>query len=244
MSRFSPHRPLGHRSVGIPLALALVCLRSLFQDGYLLQVDAVFGPRALRLEAGSAPRSGCSRPQGSSCSAARGPDVSGPSARSSWRASPRWSCSGARAGSPRRPPPVLAVLNPWVYDRFVEGQWGVLNAASGLFLWIAAWEGLKERPGPCRRLCSHSAPRRWRRSIPTRSDPRRPRARRCALDPDLATSASARVVRRIPRLPRSVAGVSSDLVLRRRRAVVTRPSSSSRGPTSCSSARSRATTTA
>jgi hypothetical protein len=43
---------------------------------------------------------------------------------------------------------VLGLLNPWVYDRFVEGQWGVLNAAAGLFLWIAAWEELKERPGP------------------------------------------------------------------------------------------------
>jgi hypothetical protein len=42
---------------------------------------------------------------------------------------------------------VLGMLNPWVYDRFVEGQWGVLNAAAGLFLAVAAWEVLEEDPG-------------------------------------------------------------------------------------------------
>ena len=33
------------RSVVLPLVLSLICLRSLFHDGYLLQVDIVFGPR-------------------------------------------------------------------------------------------------------------------------------------------------------------------------------------------------------
>src|SRR5262245_9792417 len=33
------------RSVVLPLLLSLICLRSLFRDGYLLQVDIVFGPR-------------------------------------------------------------------------------------------------------------------------------------------------------------------------------------------------------
>ena len=37
-------RPPWARSVVLPLALSLVCLRSLFQDGFLLQLDAVFGP--------------------------------------------------------------------------------------------------------------------------------------------------------------------------------------------------------
>jgi hypothetical protein len=42
---------------------------------------------------------------------------------------------------------VLGALNPWVYDRMVEGQWGVVVAGSGLFLWLAAWEALQVRPG-------------------------------------------------------------------------------------------------
>ena len=33
------------RSVVLPLLVSLICLRSLFRDGYLLQVDIVFGPR-------------------------------------------------------------------------------------------------------------------------------------------------------------------------------------------------------
>src|ERR687897_744948 len=33
------------RSVVVPLVLSLICLRSLFREGYLLQVDIVFGPR-------------------------------------------------------------------------------------------------------------------------------------------------------------------------------------------------------
>jgi hypothetical protein len=42
---------------------------------------------------------------------------------------------------------VLGALNPWVYDRLVEGQWGVVIAGSGLFLWVAAWERMHARPG-------------------------------------------------------------------------------------------------
>jgi hypothetical protein len=47
---------------------------------------------------------------------------------------------------------VLGILNPWVYDRMVEGQWGVVVAAAGLFLWVAAWEALQARPGARRAL--------------------------------------------------------------------------------------------
>jgi hypothetical protein len=42
---------------------------------------------------------------------------------------------------------LLGALNPWVYDRMVEGQWGVVVAAAGLFLWLAAWEALQAHPG-------------------------------------------------------------------------------------------------
>src|SRR6266576_2170108 len=44
------------RSVAVPLGLSLLCLRSGFHDGYLLQVDIVFGPRPLPIPWGvSAP---------------------------------------------------------------------------------------------------------------------------------------------------------------------------------------------
>jgi hypothetical protein len=43
---------------------------------------------------------------------------------------------------------VLAMLNPFVYDRLVEGQWGVVAATAGLFLFIVAWWRLGEQPGP------------------------------------------------------------------------------------------------
>jgi hypothetical protein len=41
----------------------------------------------------------------------------------------------------------LGALNPWVYDRMVEGQWSVVVAGAGLFLWLAAWDALQARPG-------------------------------------------------------------------------------------------------
>jgi hypothetical protein len=44
----------------------------------------------------------------------------------------------------------LGAMNPFVYDRLVEGQWYVVFAAAGLFLWLGAWEALQERPGPVR----------------------------------------------------------------------------------------------
>ena len=41
----------------------------------------------------------------------------------------------------------LGVMNPFVYDRLVDGQWYVVIAAAGLFLWLAGWEALQSRPG-------------------------------------------------------------------------------------------------
>jgi hypothetical protein len=47
---------------------------------------------------------------------------------------------------------LLGVLNPWVYERLVEGQWLVIAAAAALFLWLAAWDSLQARPGLVRAL--------------------------------------------------------------------------------------------
>jgi hypothetical protein len=43
---------------------------------------------------------------------------------------------------------LLAMLNPFVYDRVVEGQWGVVMATAGLFLVLAAWLSLRRSPRP------------------------------------------------------------------------------------------------
>jgi hypothetical protein len=45
---------------------------------------------------------------------------------------------------------LLGVLNPWVYERIVEGQWAVAAAAPLLLVWLAAWEALLRDPGPRR----------------------------------------------------------------------------------------------
>lgn len=135
------------RSVVLPLVLSLICLRSLFREGYLLQVDIVFGPRP-------------------------GPVLPGFGAPVTWLQAAAVEVLGGEAAGKvyavgalflagfapmilfRRAPwyaqcaaGLLGVLNPWVYDRMVEGQWGVVVAAAGLFLWLAAWEALQARPG-------------------------------------------------------------------------------------------------
>jgi chromate transport protein ChrA len=40
---------------------------------------------------------------------------------------------------------LLASLNPFVYGRLVEGQWGVAAALGMTFLWLGAWERLQRR---------------------------------------------------------------------------------------------------
>ena len=139
-------------AVALPLAISLVCLRSFTSDGYLLQVDIVFGPRP-----GPVP-AGLGAPVGLLQAAAvelLGGEVAGrlyaagalflagfaPMVllrRAPWYAR----CAGALVGA----------LNPWVYDRMVEGQWGIVVAAAGLFLWVAAWEALQASPGGRRAL--------------------------------------------------------------------------------------------
>jgi len=135
------------RSVVLPLLVSLICLRSLFRDGYLLQVDIVFGPRPGPV------LPGLGAPVSALQSAAV--DLLGGEATGKIYAvgalflagfAPMILFRGARwyaqcvAG-------LLGALNPWVYDRMVEGQWGVVVACAFLFLWLAAWEALQARPG-------------------------------------------------------------------------------------------------
>jgi hypothetical protein len=134
------------RSVVLPLVLALVCLRSLAHGGYLLQVDIVFGPRAAPVQPGFGAPIALLR--------AAGVEVVGGALTGRLYAvvtlflagfapmvllrNTRWFAQTA-AGA-------FGMLNPWVYARFVDGQWGVVIAAAGLFLWVAAWEALQTSP--------------------------------------------------------------------------------------------------
>jgi hypothetical protein len=138
------------RSVVLPLALSLICLRSLFRDGYLLQVDIVFGPRHGPVLSGfGAPVTWLQ---------AAGVDVLGGEATGKIYAVGALFLAGFAPMILFRRAPwyaqcvagVLGALNPWVYDRMVEGQWGVVVVAAGLFLWLAAWEALQAHPGAAR----------------------------------------------------------------------------------------------
>ena len=142
----------GHRDVGglaawtravlLPLALTLWCLHSLFGPGYVLQIDAVFGPHMpLSLSGVGAPLTLLAHLLGGYWSGriyvglgiflcGLGPMVL--LRRLTWVA--------------QVPAGLLGALNPFVYDRVVEGQWGVAAGAGALFLWLAAWEELLRRP--------------------------------------------------------------------------------------------------
>ncbi|MGH3065102.1 MAG: hypothetical protein ACRDOF_02270 [Gaiellaceae bacterium] len=123
--------------------LSLICLRSLFRDGYLLQVDIVFGPRPGPVLPGlGAPVSAMQ---------AAAVDLLGGEATGKIYAVGALFLAGFAPMILFRRAPwyaqcaagVLGALNPWVYGRMVEGQWGVVVAAAGLFLWLAAWEALR-----------------------------------------------------------------------------------------------------
>jgi hypothetical protein len=134
------------RAVIVPLALALVCLRTIFHAGYLLQVDAVFGPRPAPVSPGlSLPVSAF---QWAAVEVLGGGAAGklyalgalflvgfAPMAlfrHASWYAQ----CAAG----------FLGMLNPWVYDRLADGQFGLVVAAAGFFLWLWAWEALQARP--------------------------------------------------------------------------------------------------
>jgi hypothetical protein len=138
------------RSVVLPLGLSLLCLRSIFHPGYLVQLDIVFGPRPAPLTHGvTAPVSALQ----AATVRVLGGDVAGKlyAVATLFLAGfgpmvvfrrAAWYAQGA-AG-------FLGAMNPFVYDRLVEGQWYVVIAAAGLFLWLAAWEALQANPAPSR----------------------------------------------------------------------------------------------
>jgi hypothetical protein len=135
------------RGVFLPLGLSLLCLRSIFHTGYLLQVDIVFGPRPGPIA------SGVSAPVSALEVAAvhlLGGDIAG----KVYAVGTLFLAGFAPMVLFRRAPwyaqcaaGFLGALNPFVYDRLVEGQWYVIIAAAGLFLWLGAWEALQARPG-------------------------------------------------------------------------------------------------
>jgi hypothetical protein len=134
-------------TVALPLVLAAVCLRSFARSGYLLQVDIVFGPRPGPVAAG------LGAPVALLQSAAvelLGGDIAGRlyAAAVLFLAgfAPMVLLRRARWYA-RSVAGILGALNPWVYDRMVEGQWSVVAGAAGLFLWVAGWEALQARPG-------------------------------------------------------------------------------------------------
>src|ERR1044072_7929922 len=151
-STLSSQRAAWLRSFVLPLALSLLCLRTIFHPGYLLQLDIVFGPRpghvgldvstpAAALQAGAVRLfggdiAGRLYAVGSLFLAGFGRMVL-------FRRAPWYAQSAAG---------FLGALNPFVYDRFVEGQWYVVIATAGLFLWLAAWETLEARPDLMRAL--------------------------------------------------------------------------------------------
>jgi hypothetical protein len=135
------------RSVALPLVLAAVCLRSLVDGGYLVQLDAVFGPQPSPVDPGFslpvlAAQAAAVEVVGGELTgrvyALAALAFAGFAPMVLVRAAP-WYAQCA-AG-------VLGMLNPWIYARIVEGHWAIAIAASGLFLWVAAWERLQSRPG-------------------------------------------------------------------------------------------------
>jgi len=142
----SAERTAWLRSVVLPLGLSLLCLRSIFHPGYLLQIDIQFGPRAAPVAHGiTAPASALD----AAAVWALGGELAGKlfavgtlflagfAPMVLFRRAP-WYAQGA-AG-------FLGAMNPFVYDRLVEGQWYVLIATAGLFLWLTAWEALQGQP--------------------------------------------------------------------------------------------------
>jgi hypothetical protein len=130
------------------VSLALTCLvaRSAFRSGYLLQVDAAFGPKAPPYIGGFyAPIWAVEKLS----VVLFGGAVTGriylfgvlffaaflPMALV--RRAPWW--AQLFAG-------VFGILNPFTYDRLVEGQWTVIASCDGLFLWLILWNLIDKKP--------------------------------------------------------------------------------------------------
>lgn len=133
------------RAIGLGVVLAIVCLRGLFGPGYVLQVDFAFGPVCPRPDWDfSAPLtalfSGLCHVVGGAAAGrvyAFGALFLSAFAPMLLLRRTRWyvQCAGG----------IVGALNPWVYDRMAEGQWGAVAAGAGLFLWLAAWLALQEK---------------------------------------------------------------------------------------------------
>ncbi|HVB13898.1 MAG TPA: hypothetical protein VNH38_03975 [Candidatus Dormibacteraeota bacterium] len=129
--------------MALPAAVTAWCLHPLLRPGYLLQVDAVFGPRGpISLGGVGAPLVLLNHLLG------------GALAGRIFVAGALYLCSFGPMVLLRRriwlaqvPAGMLAALNPWVYDRLIQGQWGVAAALGILFVWLAAWEALQDQPG-------------------------------------------------------------------------------------------------
>lgn len=131
------------RAIALPAVIVLLCLHSLSAPGYVLQVDSAFGPRSPAINWGfSAPIQLIAHLLGGSL------------AGRFWLAGSLFLCGfGPMVFLRDRPwaaqlfAGALASLNPWVFGRLVEGQWGVVAALGAVFLWLGAWEALQRQPG-------------------------------------------------------------------------------------------------
>lgn len=131
------------RAVVVPAAVTAWTMHSLALPGYVLQVDAIFGPREpLSLSGFGAPLSLIAHLLG------------GALAGRLFLAGTVFVCGFGpmflfrrRTWIAQLPAGLLGMLNPWVYDRMVEGQWGVAAAAGVVFLWLSGWEALQREPG-------------------------------------------------------------------------------------------------
>jgi hypothetical protein len=138
------------RAVGLPAGLALLTLRSVFHSGYLLQVDSAFGPRAVPI------RWGLTAPV-DLLEAAATRVLGGEAAGALTALGALFLCGFGAMVFFRRAPwyaqclaGLAAMLNPWVYDRMIDGQFTIAASVGGLFLCLTAWESLVRRPGPAR----------------------------------------------------------------------------------------------
>ena len=141
------------RAILLPAVITLWCLHSLAAPGYVLQIDAIFGPRMpLELSGVGAPLTLVAHLIGGYWSGRLFLGLSlflcgfGPMVvlrRFTWIA--------------QVPAGLLGMLNPFIYDRVVEGQFGVAAGVGAIFLWLAAWESLQRTPSPSRLLLTAGA---------------------------------------------------------------------------------------